>query len=113
MGIRKADERTRIAFLLITSERSEVRTRCATVRVRELGGLSSYERHRPNTASPPSRSSERDLVQDDFGGSLIASPQLQKSLHRRGRVVLVVVVRVGDDGPALFEKAIHKASPPQ
>src|SRR5215207_374610 len=40
------------------------------------------------------------------------SPQLQKSLHRRGRVVLVVVVGVGEDGPSLLEKAVHDLRPP-
>jgi hypothetical protein len=53
------------------------------------------------------------LFQDDLGGSPIASPQLQKSLHRRGGVVLVVVVGVGEDGPSLLEKAIHEIRPPQ
>jgi hypothetical protein len=33
-------------------------TRCATGRVRGLGGLSSYESHRPNTAPAPSRCKE-------------------------------------------------------
>src|SRR5918997_6875399 len=56
----------------------------------------------------------RSLLQDGLGASSpIASPQLQKSLHGRGRVVLVVVVRVGEDSLSLFEEAIHDASPPQ
>ncbi len=54
-----------------------------------------------------------DLVQDGLVGSPIASPQLQKSLQRRRRVVLVVVVRVGEDGLSLIEEAIHDARPPQ
>jgi hypothetical protein len=57
--------------------------------------------------------SRSELLQDDLAGSAIASPQFQKSLQRRGGVVLVVVVGVGEDGPALFEKAIHELRPPQ
>jgi hypothetical protein len=81
--------------------------------VRGLGELSKYESHRPNTESPPSLGSKSDLLQDDLAGSPIASPQFQKSLHRRGGVILVVVVGVGEDGPALSEKAIHEVRPPQ
>src|SRR5215210_946364 len=75
--------------------------------VQGLGERQEYESHRPNTASLPPLGSRSDLLQDGSGGSLIASPQLQESFHRRGRVVLVVVVGVGEDCPALLEKAIH------
>src|SRR5215207_10517811 len=54
-----------------------------------------------------------DLLQDGLGGSTIATPQLQKSLQRRRRVVLVVVVSVGKHGLSLLEEAIHDACPPQ
>ncbi len=81
--------------------------------VRGPGELSKYETHRPNTVSPPSLGASSNLRQGGLGGSLIASSQFQKSLHRRGRVVLVVVVSVGENGPTLLEKAIHDARPPQ
>src|SRR5215210_872606 len=64
-------------------------------------------------ASPPSLGARRSLLQDSLGGGLpIASPQLQKSLHGRGRVVLVVVVGVREDSLPLFEEAIHQPGPP-
>ena len=81
--------------------------------VRGLGELPKYESHLPNTELPPSLGSRRVLLQDDLAGSPIASPQFQKSLHRRGGVILIVVVGVGEDGPALSEKAIHEVRPPQ
>jgi hypothetical protein len=81
--------------------------------VRRLGELPKYESHRPNTEPHPSLDSRSDLLQDDLVGSRIASPQCQKSPKRRGGVILVVVVGVGEDGPILFEKAIHEVRPPR
>jgi hypothetical protein len=81
--------------------------------VQGLGELRKYESHRPNTVSPPSIDSRSNLLQEDLGDSPIASPQFQKSLHRRGGVILVVVVGVGEDRPALLQKAIHEIRPPQ
>ena len=81
--------------------------------VRRLGELPKYESHRPNTEPYPSLGSCSDLLQDDLAGSRIASPQFQKSLKRRGGVILEVVVGVGEDCPILFEKAIHEVRPPR
>ena len=81
--------------------------------VQKLGELPKYESQRQNTEPQRSLGASSDLLQDDLAGSRIASPQLQKSLQRRGGVILVVVVSVGEDGPALPEKAIHEVRPPR
>ena len=75
--------------------------------VQGLGELPMYDSHRPKRASPPALGARSNLFKDGLGSSPIASPQLQESFHRRGGVVLVVVVCVGEDGLSFSEKAIH------
>src|SRR3712207_9031348 len=72
---------------------------------RRPGELPKYDSRRPKTSSPSLSVQGVDLLQDGSGGSPTASPQLQEPLQRRGRVVLVVVVGVGEDGPPLFERS--------
>jgi hypothetical protein len=81
--------------------------------IRGLRELRKYESHGPNTVSPPCLDSRSVPLQHNSGGSPIASPQLQEALKRRWRVVLVVVVGVGEDRPALLQKTPHQIRPPQ
>src|SRR5687768_4111384 len=51
-------------------------------------------------------------TREGLGGSPSVSPQFQEPRERRRRVVLVVVVGISKDGPALFEEAVHQLRPP-
>lgn len=80
----------------------------------EVGMAFVYRKPSTKYGVASSLGASRALLQNDLRSrSTIASPHLQKSLQRRRRVVLVVVIRVGKDGPILFEKPIYEIRPPQ